>query len=461
MDSQPIAWLPCNLTIALNLTTVPNSSRLVAVIKKRNFTGKIAVPGDKSITHRALIFSALTRGMSTITGPSPAEDCRSTAACLSLIGLEVKREQSGDSIVLNVKSDGLGALRQASQVLDAGNSGTTIRLMAGLVAGRNFSTSFDGDGSLRKRPMRRVLDHLKTMGATVSYEQADGCAPFTVTGAELIGCQFSLEVASAQVQTAILLAGLQAQGHTSVRLPAAVRDHTERMFRHIGVPFDRPDDLTISVARLAEPLPPAAFDVPADISSAAFFMVGAACMPGSDLLLSGVGLNPGRTLILDVLKRMGANITASNERICCGEPVADIRVRYSQRLCGTQVTAGDIARGIDEIPILALAGAFCEGSLIVTGAAELRHKESDRLSAIVENLNAAGAEIEEYEDGFRVIGAKEIQGGSAWHTYLDHRLAMTGLIASVLCREPVSIEETASSRISYPAFEADLARLTQ
>lgn len=430
------------------------------MIKKRNFTGKIAVPGDKSITHRALIFSALTRGVSTVSGPSPAEDCRSTAACLSALGLEVKEQMAGDSVILHVKSDGLPGLRQCGHILDAGNSGTTIRLMAGLVSGRPFSTSFDGDDSLRKRPMRRVMDHLKTMGAAVAYEKVDGCAPFTIRGAELLGRHFVLEVASAQVQTAILLAGLQAAGRTSVTLPAAVRDHTERMFRHIGVPHLLDDGGTVAVTRLEEPLPAASFDIPADISSAAFFMVGAACMPGSDLLLPGVGLNPGRTLIVDVLKRMGADIACTNERECCGEPVADIRVKYSQRLKGTEVTADDIGRGIDEIPILALAGAFCDGALTVRGAGELRHKESDRLSAIVDNMKAAGAEVQAFEDGFTVTGARELQGGCPWRTFLDHRLAMTGLIASVLCNEPLSIEETASSRISYPTFERDLAGLT-
>jgi 3-phosphoshikimate 1-carboxyvinyltransferase len=426
---------------------------------KAKLSGSLVVPGDKSISHRALIFSALSRGQSKIYGLSPAEDCQSSASCLRHLGLSISNESRGSNMVTTVDSPGLACLIPPSEVLFAGNSGTTIRLLSGLVAGRNFASRFDGDDSLRSRPMSRVLKPLSQMGARINYEKEQGRSPFTISGSELEGQFFQLEVASAQVETALLLAGLQASGQTTVRLPHIARDHTARMFRFLNVPFTEAADGAISVSKLVEPVPPFELFVPGDISSAAFFMVAAACLPGANIVLEKIGMNPGRTLVLDVLRDLGADISLENEQQLCGEPVADIRVRGGNKLKGGSIAATEVAQGVDEIPILALAGCMCEGDFSVRGAAELRHKESDRLALIVENIRAAGGEIDDFEDGFVIHGSGSLKGGSKWSTKLDHRLAMSGLIAQLLCQTPVVVEETDSAAISYPTFAQDLARL--
>jgi 3-phosphoshikimate 1-carboxyvinyltransferase len=421
--------------------------------------GSFAVPGDKSISHRALIFSALCNGRVTITGLSPAEDCQSTAQCMRELGLTVTPDpkQPGQ---LTVDSPGLDGMKAPKALLDAGNSGTTIRIMSGLVAGLPFTSQFDGDQSLRKRPMSRVLDLLAQMGASVSFEEKKGCAPFSINGNKLKGKEFNLSVASAQVQTALLLAGLQAEGTTIVSLPEVARDHTMRMFKHMGVPFTEPTPNSVRVERLQKMLDGFTIEVPADISSAAFFMVGAACLEGSDVTLKNCGINPGRTLVIDVLKRMGANLELLNQREVSGEPIADIRVRYNGKLNGTTIFGGEVASGVDEIPILSIAGALCKGQFVVEGAGELRHKESDRLTAITTNLRGIGAEVDDREDGFILKGRQSLPGGSAWATHLDHRLAMTGLIVNLICKKGVQLEETESIKISYPTFQQDLEKLT-
>jgi len=420
--------------------------------------GSFAVPGDKSISHRALIFSALCKGQVTITGLSPAEDCQSTAQCMRELGLTVTAD-ANEPGRFTVDSPGLKGLRAPKKLLDAGNSGTTIRVMSGLVAGLPFTSHFDGDQSLRKRPMSRVLDLLAQMGATVSFDAKPGCAPFSINGTELKGKEFKLPVASAQVQTALLLAGLQAEGPTVVTLPEIARDHTLRMFKHMGVPFSEPGENSVRVEKLEKPLAGFTIAVPADISSAAFFMVGAACLKGSDVTLKNCGINRGRTLVIDVLRRMGANLELLNEREVSGEPIADIRVRYNGRLQGTTVHGGEVASGVDEIPILSIAGALCNGTFSVEGAEELRHKESDRLTAITNNLSGIGAIVSPREDGFVLTGQESLAGGSAWATHLDHRLAMTGLIVNIICEKPIRIEETESIKISYPTFARDLEHL--
>jgi 3-phosphoshikimate 1-carboxyvinyltransferase len=298
------------------------------------------------------------------------------------------------------------------------------------------------------------------MGAKVEYCGAkEGCAPFKIIGSELQGKSFNLKIASAQVQTALLLAGLQAKGKTTVSLPETVRDHTLKMFQHIGVPYEINDVGEMTVTKLDSSLPPYSIEVPADISSAAFFMVAAACLPGSDLLLKNVAMNEGRRLVVDVLLAMGADLKLENTREAAHEPIADIRIKGHERLKGIEITSEKIPQGVDEIPILALAGAFCDGQFSVRGAEELRHKESDRLEAIVSNLKNAGAIIEPVSDGFDITGKKTIAGGSFWKTHKDHRLAMTGLVAQLLFDSPVELEETGSVAISYPQFAQDLGRL--
>ena len=420
------------------------------------FIGSLTVPGDKSISHRALIFSAFSKGKSRVLNCSPAHDVESSADCLRKLGLVIKRDEDS---VYEIESEGIDSLTAPTAVLDAGNSGTTIRLMSGLVAGRAFTSEFDGDESLRKRTMKRVFEPLRDFGVKVEAKD-DTYAPFKITGGNLVGKSFDLKVASAQVEACILLAGLQAEGETSVTAPHTVRDHTRRMFEHIGIPFTFKDK-TLSVERLNKPVDAYELTVPSDISSAAFFMVGAACSPGSDLTLKTVGMNPGRTLIVDLLRRMGADIQVENARDLCGEPVADIHIRYSGRLNGISVPPDSIASGIDEIPILAIAGALCDGEFHVSGAEELRHKESDRITSLCDNLKAAGVSVKEQPDGFTIQGQKTIAGGSPWLTHLDHRLAMTGLIASHVFDSALDIDDPTCMSVSYPTFGDDLAHLTR
>lgn len=430
----------------------------------KSLKGTLQVPGDKSISHRALIFAALSRGVSKIYGLSPAFDCVSSADCLKQVGLAFERRSpSGNGrreAALLVTSPGLDSLLAPAASLFAGNSGTTIRLLAGLLAGRPFRSEFDGDDSLRRRPMARVLKHLEKMGAKVSYLDKENYPPFAIEGGNLQGFEFNLEQASAQVQTAILLAGLQAEGHTTVRLPRTVRDHTARMFKFIGVPFEQDSQNAISVRRLEQPVAPYTLDVPADTSSAAFFMVASACLPGSEVLLTNVAINPGRDLVVQVLKEMGAKIEVVQTRERCEEPIADILVRGSQLNGATVISGERLASGIDEIPILALAAALSEAKLEVKDAAELRVKESDRLAAIVGNLKSAGADIKETETGFEIKGHGSLSGGSNWQAFDDHRMAMTGIIAGMAAEQAINVDNESCVAVSYPEFIHDLKRLT-
>lgn len=405
------------------------------------------------------MFACLTTGTSKIEGLSPAHDCLSTVACLRSTGVDIELLDDTDTPTAIVNSKGLQGIGAPTAILDAGNSGTTIRLLSGLLAGRPHEYEFDGDASLRKRPMKRVLTRVAEMGAEISWVKSEGLAPFRIKGGNLTGKTFDLDVASAQVETAILLAGLQASGKTTVQLPFPARDHTRRMFTYLEIPFEAADELTTRVSAIEDEIPSKDMVVPADISSAAFFMVAAAVIPGSSITLKNVGINPGRTLILEVLSRMNADIKVIGVNSLSGEPVADIRVRYNGELSSAAVTGEEIARGIDEIPILALAGALCKGELSVSGAEELRHKESDRLALIANNLRAAGAEIDLREDGFTIKGSDRLKGGSHWATADDHRLAMTGLVAQLVCDESLELEETESPRISYPNFADDLKSL--
>lgn len=413
------------------------------------------MPGDKSISHRALIFPLLAQGDCHVTRLSPAADCQSTIACLRALGVTI--EATGDSSYM-IRSPGLNGLTPPKQVLDAGNSGTTIRLLSGVLAGQSFDSILDGDGSLRKRPMSRVLNHLVEMGANVNYSERPNYPPFQISGGSLQGKEFKLGVGSAQVQTALVLAGLQSKGETSIELPTVVRDHTERMLTHAGVPFLQ-TGLRISVSQLERPVPPFTINVAGDISSAAFFMVAAACLSQSHLVLTDVGLNPGRTLVLDALKEMGANIGVTDRRTEGGEPIGTITVRGGSPLTGITIAGDRIASGIDEIPILALAGALCEGTFSVRDAAELRVKESDRLASITDNLKAAGAQVAVHENGFDIQGVSTLNGGCCWNTHGDHRLAMIGLVANTLCDSEVKIDDLDCIAVSYPQFAHDLQKL--
>ncbi len=435
-------------------------------MRKLKLFGTLQIPGDKALSHRALIFASFSKGINHIEGLSPAQDCQNTANCMRQLGLEITAANGAGNksyTSISINSPGIKHLSVPRGTLFVGNSGTTIRLISGLLAGQSFTSHFDGDESIRKRPMTRVLEHLETMGAQVNYNEEKGLAPFAISGGQLTGSEFTLKVSSAQVQTALLLAGLQANGRTTVHLPGIARDHTVRFFDYLGISFEnnpvKEAYTSVSVEKLKEPVKPFQYRIPGDISSAAFFMVAAACLPGSKLLLTDIGINAGRNLVINVLKRMGADITLLNEHIIANEPIADIQISSSDRLMGTNIANEEVASGVDEIPVLALAGALCDGTFTVSGAEEMRHKESDRLKLITDNLKAAGADITESKDGFTIVGKKNIAGGSPWKTAMDHRLAMSGLIANLLFDNPLEIEETDSTAISYPTFARDLGSL--
>ncbi|QQR59627.1 MAG: 3-phosphoshikimate 1-carboxyvinyltransferase [Candidatus Melainabacteria bacterium] len=411
----------------------------------------LIVPGDKSITHRAYFFGAFSQGTSRIINPSPALDCLSTIKCLSQLGLDFKFDD-GDVILT---CQGINSLQRPQETLDAENSGTTLRLLMGLLAGRPFTAAITGDESLQRRPLKRVSEPLRQMGA--EFELTDNMhAPVVVHGNSLEGQSFQIEHSSAQVQTAIILAGLQAEGETSCVVPNKVRNHTRNMLKHLDLPMRSSSPLQLGVFGLKSQISPFEMIVPGDISSAAYFIVAASLLSGSDISIDNLGIDPGRTLVLDILSKMGASIEITNTRLLCQEPVATVSVQHKNRLNGITIKSGELATGIDELPVLALAGAFCQGKFIVHNASELRHKESDRLSLLVDNLKSAGVSIKSSGDDFEIEGSLTVPGGSLWKTSGDHRLAMTGLIANLLFEQPVEIDNLDCIAVSYPAFKADL-----
>jgi len=417
--------------------------------------GEVTAPGDKSITHRALMLGALGDGPSLIRGPLDGGDCQATMGCLTGLGVPVERlEQS----VLRVSGVGLRGFREPEQPLNCVRSGTTMRLLCGLLAGQPLFSVLTGDEQLRRRPMDRVAIPLRRMGARIEGRQGGRLPPLAIAGGGLRGCEHDLPVASAQVKSCLLLAGLYAQGQTVVREPALSRDHTERMLRARGVDVQSRG----ATHALVGPAPAlAAMDVlvPGDLSSAAFFLVGALLTPGSEVLLKNVGLNPTRTGLLTVLEAMGATFERVQERDESGEPVADLLVR-AQPLRGARVGGAVVPLMIDEFPILALAATQAEGETVVSDAAELRVKETDRIATIVEALRALGAQIEPRPDGFVIQGPTRLVG-AAVDSHGDHRLAMTLAIAGLLADGQTVVRRSECIADSYPAFERDLAALMQ
>ncbi len=414
--------------------------------------GELLVPGDKSISHRALICNALARGEAEITGLLDSADCRSTMACLRQWGVEF--EQNADRVV--VRSPGQDAFHPAAGLLDCGNSGTSIRLLSGVAAGLPFRSEFDGDESLRQRPMRRVLDPLAQMGASVS----DGrTAPFWIDGSDraLHGFDGDIGVASAQVKSCIVFAALRANQPSRIVEPGPSRDHTERMLTAMGADIDV-DGETIRVVPGAE-LQTSDVQVPADISAAAFWMIAAALIPGSEISLPGVGLNPRRSGVVDVLKSMGAAVEITNRRDVSGEPVADVTVRGS-KLHGTRIDGDLIVTSLDELPALAVAAAFAEGVTEIHDAEELRVKESDRIATTTTMLTAMGVQVEDWRDGMRIVGGNP--RGAAVDSHGDHRLAMAAAVAALASDTesgPTTIRGASAVDISYPTFWSDLDQL--
>ncbi|MDQ7096807.1 3-phosphoshikimate 1-carboxyvinyltransferase [Desulfosporosinus sp. PR] len=406
--------------------------------------GEIRVPGDKSISHRAALFGGMAKGETQITNFLLGQDCLSTLRCLQQLGVAWDRQ--GNEVWL--QGQGMGAWQEPTDVLDAGNSGTTFRLMLGVLAGCPFSVTLSGDASLRSRPMKRVTDPLKQMGAAILGRSGGNLAPITMSGGKLQGRAFRTEVASAQVKSALLLAGLRAEGETSVQEPALSRDHTERMLKGFGVEVQCAE--TFVKIQGGGQLSGQKVSVPGDISSAAFFLVLGSLAKRGEILLPEVGINPTRTGILDVLRTMGADIQLLESSELCGEPRATLRVQPS-KLKGIEISGAMIPRLIDEIPILALAASFAEGETVIRDAAELRVKETDRIRTVAEGLKALGAQVEELPDGLRIFGQPSLQGGKA-SSFGDHRLAMTWAVAGMLSKEGVSVENMSAADVSYPEF---------
>ncbi|MCX5943126.1 MAG: 3-phosphoshikimate 1-carboxyvinyltransferase [Cyanobacteria bacterium] len=423
----------------------------------RSLQGVVQVPGDKSISHRALLFGAIAEGTTRITGLLPAEDPLSTAACLRAMGVTISAIEAGQ--LVSVEGVGLDGLREPEDVLDCGNSGTTMRLMLGLLAGRaGRHFVLTGDGSLRRRPMQRVGGPLAQMGAQISGRSGGNLAPLAIRGQQLQGATIRTPVASAQVKSALLLAALTATGDTTVIEPVQSRDHSERMLRAFGA------QLSVGGPGLTEvTVTPGAslrgqdVIVPGDISSAAFWLVAGAITPGADLTVQNVGLNPSRTGVLDVLAQMGARIELLNGREVAGEPVGDLRVTHGPLQAFT-IGADLIPRLVDEIPVLAVAACYAEGISRVSGAEELRVKETDRLAVMARQLGAMGARIEEFADGLTIEGGVPLQGAEV-DSETDHRVAMSLAVAAQVAHGPTLLHRPGAAAVSYPRFWDDLERL--
>lgn len=417
--------------------------------------GKIVIPGDKSISHRSVMLSALASTPVRITNFLPGADCLSTAECMRKLGARVEFTSDTE---LTVTGNGIRGLQEPATIIDAGNSGTTLRLMMGILAPQPFLTTFTGDASLHSRPMGRVIKPLAQMGATIYGREGNAKLPITIvpTGARLHGIRYESPVASAQVKSAILLAGMYADAPTTVVEPFTSRDHTEKMLAAFGVPTEK-NGTAVTINPVTEFTAPESIEVPGDISSAAYWLVAGAIIPGSRLVLENVGVNETRTGILDVLEAMGAKFELTNERTSGGEAAADIVVEHSA-LHGTSFGAEIMPRLIDEIPIIAVAALFAEGDTVITGAGELRVKETDRLQAITDQFNklAPGA-IEGTADGLIIHGGRELVNASAF-SYDDHRIAMSLAILGA-AGAGVTIEQPECVNISYPTFYRTLEEL--
>lgn len=429
------------------------SDSILTVSPARRVAGRLAVPGDKSVSHRALLLAAVAHGVSHLDNLGPGEDCRSTIRCLRQLGVAVEPVPDRATAV-TVTGRGLAAFVAPGTALDAGNSGTTTRLLLGLLAACPWATHLDGDASLRRRPMRRVFDPLTQMGAVIT--STGGCLPAVVTGGRLRGIDYRLPVASAQVKSGILLAGLHAEGVTVVREPVPTRDHTERAVVQFGGRVDRLGDGGLQVLG-GQRLTGTSLRVPGDPSSAAFWAVAAAALPGSDVTIDGVGLNPTRLAYLDVLRRAGACIDVRPSATVSAEPAGSIRVRHGG-VAPVDIGPDEVPSLIDELPVLAALATY-GGRLSVSGAAELRVKESDRIADLAAGLRALGGHVDERPDGFTVDGTRPLAGGDA-NAVGDHRLAMAFAIAALGGRGASRIHGADAVSVSYPGFFEALEALT-
>jgi 3-phosphoshikimate 1-carboxyvinyltransferase len=426
--------------------------------------GSVRVPGDKSISHRALLLAAIAEGTSRVEGFLPAGDCLATLRSVRALGIGVE-EHSQTTLIVHGR--GLHGLQEPDDVLDCGRSGTTMRLLAGILAGQRFTSLLTGDAQLRRRPMGRIVEPLRRMGATVLGREDGRRPPLALRGGDLRGIDYELPVASAQLKSALLLAGLYASGPTTLHVPGPARDHTERMLIAMGGKLEIRDwRLEIEPGG---PLQPQDIVVPGDLSSAAFLVVAATLVPGSEITIEGVGVNPTRTGLLDVLQGMGADIARKNERIVSGEPVADLTIRAAE-LHGVEVSGTMVVRAIDELPVLAVAATQARGQTVLRDAAELRVKETDRIATTVQELRLLGAEIEPQPDGFFVCGPTPLHSpatecvvgtGASVRSHGDHRLAMALTVAGLVASGETVVQNTDCIADSYPAFEGTLKKLGQ
>ncbi len=424
----------------------------VLVVKKsKAFQGEIDVPGDKSISHRAFILASIAKGTSVIRGAQKGKDCLSTLGCMRKLGVEIEEED--ESFV--VKGAGFGGLREPSDVLDCQNSGTTMRIISGVLAAQNFYSVLTGDSSLRRRPMQRIIEPLSQMGAKI-WSRKGGYPPLSIKGGSLRGIRYILPVASAQVKSSILLASLHAEGETELEEPHLSRNHTEIMLKYMGAKI-RIKGKKIQISGPQE-LEAREFKIPGDISSAAFFIGGASILEGSCVMVNNVGVNPTRAAFLKILQKMGAQIEVKNERIECGEKVADVQVRGTGHLKGVKISGDVIPQVIDEVPILAVVACFAEGETIIEGARELRVKETDRIKALVTELSKMGACIKEMEDGMIIKGGGKLKGAEV-ESWEDHRIAMALAIGGACAKGETKIKNASCINISFPGFQDTLEKV--
>lgn len=413
--------------------------------------GEVTVPGDKSISHRSVMFGSIAKGTTEIHNFLEGADCLSTISCFRHMGIEIENKNG----VVTVRGKGLRGLTAPDCILDCGNSGTTTRLISGILAPQNFDVTLTGDESIQKRPMGRIIEPLSMMGADIKSVRGNNCAPLRICGKPLAGIHYTSKVASAQVKSSILLAGLYADGETSVTEPQISRNHTELMLRFFGA--DVRTEETTAVISPAEELYGNKIQVPGDISSAVYFVAAGLLLPNSEVLIKNVGINPTRAGLLTVCKNMGADVTLLNETHDGSEPTADLLVRSSS-LKGTVIEGAVIPAMIDELPTVALMACFAEGTTIIKDAAELKVKESNRIAIMVENLKAMGADVTETEDGMIIRGGRPLHGAVV-DSHKDHRIAMTFAVAALAAEGETEILDADCVNISYPAFYEDLGRL--
>lgn len=419
--------------------------------KVKKLRGTVKIPGDKSISHRSVMFGAISKGRTEISGFLQGADCLSTISCFRRMGIEIINE--GGRVTVNGR--GLHGLNAPDTVLDTGNSGTTTRLISGILAGQNFTSCLDGDASIRKRPMDRIIKPLRLMGAEICGNNGSSFAPLTIRGGKLNGIDYISPVASAQIKSCVLLAGLYADGTTSVTEPMLSRNHTELMLSAFGADVSS-DGLTASICP-ADELYGQKIDVPGDISSAAYFIAAGLIVPDSEILIENVGINPTRDGMIKVCLAMGGNIELLNKRTQGGEPVADLLVRSSS-LHETIIEGEIIPTLIDEIPVIAILAAYADGETVIKDAAELKVKESDRIAVVTDNLSRMGADVTPADDGMSIRGGALLHG-AALESFMDHRIAMSFTVAALGAEGTTSIADAGLAEISYPSFYKDLKAL--